>query len=457
MGSSQAKCQYTVKVTSNNKPGETEIYRNKKFSEKLITSIDESKIKTIQDSYLASFKQNGPREFLTTLEPKRTITYKQGLDLATNLGSGIIKLDLAYRAEKEYKDYDLNLIGLMAQNREEWVILDIANSLYKFVMVPLYETLGINNLEFILEQTKITTLFISKKSLNTLINIKNFHNLKNIVLLDVIDQEISEKLEKINLKVIKYKEIIDKGRISKKDYVDVSPNDIFTFSYTSGTTGNAKAVMCTHANFVSLQGCLHNSDIKLYPSDYHLSYLPLAHLYERAIISYCITVGVNISFFRGDILKIKDDIALVRPTTFMSVPRLYNKFYNGIKAKFNLATGWKKTLIDNGVNKKIENLRLNSSYEDFIYDKLVFNKVKEMVGGRVRFMVTGSAPIDRDVIDFLKICFCCPIIEGYGQTETTAASFLTSKNDPFSRKVGGPTPNTEFKLIDSNFIYSIYY
>lgn len=79
---------------------------------------------------------------------------------------------------------------------------------------------------------------------------------------------------------------------------------------------------------------------------------------------------------------------------------------------------------------------------------MVFNKVKAVFGGRVRVMVTGSAPIQADILDFMKIAVCCPIIEGYGQTETTAASFLTVVGDPFSGHVGGPSTNAEFKLVD---------
>lgn len=100
-------------------------------------------------------------------------------------------------------------------------------------------------------------------------------------------------------------------------------------------------------------------------------------------------------------------------------------------------------------NTKLDNLHANCEYTHKLWDKLIFDKVKTgTFGGSVRFMITGSAPISKEVCDFLKIAVCCPLIEGYGQTESMGATFTTVSNDPLSGHVGGPTHNTEFKLVD---------
>jgi len=121
---------------------------------------------------------------------------------------------------------------------------------------------------------------------------------------------------------------------------------------------------------------------------------------------------------------VTDDIPNLKPTVFISVPRMFNRIYAKIKAAFDAATGCKGALVSRAVRVKLENLKASGVYTHGCYDALVFGKVKGLLGGRVRVMVTGSAPIAADVMDFLCICFCCPMSEGYGMTETTGGAFL---------------------------------
>lgn len=100
------------------------------------------------------------------------------------------------------------------------------------------------------------------------------------------------------------------------------------------------------------------------------------------------------------------------------------------------------------MNTKLANYRANGTYTHGCYDAVIFKKVKALIGGKVRLMLTGSAPIAHDVLDFLKVSFCCPIVEGYGMTETSAGSFTTMTNDPLSGHVGGPQPNVKIRLKD---------
>jgi long-chain acyl-CoA synthetase len=113
-------------------------------------------------------------------------------------------------------------------------------------------------------------------------------------------------------------------------------------------------------------------------------------------------------------LKIKEDLAELKPTVFPSVPRLWSRMFDVISAQFKEQTGLKAKLIARALATKLENLRKTASVTHPIYDALVFKKTKAVLGGRVRLMVTGSAPIASNVIDFLKVCFCSPILEGYG-------------------------------------------
>ena len=157
---------------------------------------------------------------------------------------------------------------------------------------------------------------------------------------------------------------------------------------------------------------------------------------------------MRIGFFGGDVLKLVQDCAILKPTMFPSVPRLYNRIYGKLTDKFKSATGCKAKLVNGALSKKLANLEAGNGLTHCFYDSIVFKKVKAMLGGQVRLMLTGSAPIDGKVLSLLKICFCCPIVEGYGMTETSAGSFTTFPDDPEIGHVGGPLQNVKVRLRD---------
>jgi long-chain acyl-CoA synthetase len=147
-------------------------------------------------------------------------------------------------------------------------------------------------------------------------------------------------------------------------------------------------------------------------------------------------------------MRLKEDLAILRPTFLPSVPRLFNRFYDGMQAKVKELTGLKRVLADRAIASKLYYLENGGHTNHKVYDRLVFNKFKDVVGGRVEKMVTGSAPISKDILNFLKIAFCCPIYEGYGQTETCAAATITGFGDSETGHVGGPVRSIELKLVD---------
>ena len=143
-----------------------------------------------------------------------------------------------------------------------------------------------------------------------------------------------------------------------------------------------------------------------------------------------------------------DDLAILKPTLFPSVPRLFNRIHSGITAKFKEATGVKGWLVNKALAAKMYYLKNGQGVTHSIYDRLIFNQIKQKLGGSVRAMITGSAPISGDVLDMLKICFCCEICEGYGMTETSAGSCLVFEGDPMTGIVGGPLQNVKIRLRD---------
>jgi len=235
-------------------------------------------------------------------------------------------------------------------------------------------------------------------------------SLKNLVLFDEVDAELTKQATEQGLTLHSYDQVLKEGEkadAAEHPFRETQPEDVYIFSYTSGTTGDSKGVKLQHRNIIAATIGI-NEHIPSHPDDVIISYLPLPHSFEQALTCNTLLGGTSIGYYQGNPLKLTDDCAALQPTVFPSVPRLYNKIYSTIKARMEEATGCKRWLINNGFASKQASAR-NGVYTNGCYDALIFKKVKALLGGRVRCMVTGSAPIDVTVLDYLKICFCVPI------------------------------------------------
>jgi len=245
--------------------------------------------------------------------------------------------------------------------------------------------------------------------------------------------------------------VIEGKKHSNMDLTEFRPseNDVYMFCYTSGTTGDPKAAMLTHKNIMSAACSVFNvPGVSFNDEDIVISYLPLAHSFEKCLFVTSCTTGMAIGYYSGDPLKLLDDLKCLRPTYFPSVPRLFNRIYDKINSGVKEKSAIQQSLFNRAVSGKLSHLATSCSYTHSVWDPLVFNKLKDLIGGRVKMMVTGSAPISADVLKFLKIAFCAPIHEGYGQTESSAASCLTSGLDPEAGHVGGPLSCIRIRLKD---------
>lgn len=220
------------------------------------------------------------------------------------------------------------------------------------------------------------------------------------------------------------------------------------FCYTSGTTGVPKAVKISHKNILSVSTAANYAGVEIFAEDTVISYLPLAHSFEKVLFVLCMVKGVKIGYYGGDVLKITDDCMELRPTFFPSVPRLFNKIYDKINARLADLLPVSKFLANRAISSKTYYLNTQGTVNYAFYDTVVCAKFKAFLGGRVRFMATGSAPISPEVLNFLKVCFCCPLIEGYGQTESCACSCISLPTDPIAGHVGGPLPCVKLRLAD---------
>jgi long-chain acyl-CoA synthetase len=274
-----------------------------------------------------------------------------------------------------------------------------------------------------------------------------------VVLADGVTTDAAQMAKQAGLQVMSFAKVeaIGSQRIATEGHKHQPPcgKDVFTFCYTSGTTGDPKGALLTHENLISAIAGVANL-FPLETSDRHLSYLPLAHIFERVIMCQIYVRGASIAFYRGDPLWLIEDMQACRPTILPAAPRVLNKIYDKIQVGIASAGGIKKKLFDVAVSTKTKNLLATGQLKHGFYDKLIFNKIKKGLGmDCLRVLVSGSAPLSKTVMIFYRILLGCPVIEGYGQTEGSAATCISMLADMSTAgHVGPPQPAVEIVLAD---------
>ena len=216
-------------------------------------------------------------------------SYDQIFEETNILANAIRAEGLAYTVNDNDFMLDLKVLGICSVNREEWLVTDLASNLIDVTTVPLYETLGDDMLEIILTQTEMTTLFGSDVCLKNILKLvagKSL-NLKQVVTFDkTITEDLKQASDTNNVKIISYHELMEKHREIKYEMLnemDNSLDTVFTISYTSGTSGNSKGVMLSNRNFLSAITNIMQmaNQFKFTHEDVYISYLPLAHVFDR--------------------------------------------------------------------------------------------------------------------------------------------------------------------------------
>ncbi|NWZ64505.1 ACSL5 ligase, partial [Acrocephalus arundinaceus] len=404
--------------------------------------------KTLYEAFQRGVNISGNGDCLGYRKPKQPyqwLTYKQVSDRTKYLGSGLL--------QKGCQPSSSQFIGIFAQNRPEWVISEYACYTYSMVAVPLYDTLGPEAIVYIVNKADITVVICDTPAKAEVL-LKNCEDkktpcLKIIVLMDLFDKELKDRGAKVGIEILSLQEVEELGRNNMKEPVPPKPEDLSVVCFTSGTTGNPKGAMLTHQNVVSNAAAFLRSienTIECTSSDVGISYLPLAHMFERVVQAVIYSCGAKVGFFQGDIKLLTDDMKTLKPTLFPVVPRLLNRVYDKIQSGAN--TPVKRCLLKFAVFMKTAEIKQGIFRNDSIWDKLIFKKVQETMGGRVRIMVTGAAPISPSVLTFLRAALGCQIFEAYGQTECSAGSTFSMPGDWTTGHVGAPLACNIIKLDD---------
>jgi len=455
---------HAVPVPNSAQQDRSPIYRHWRIANGLVESLDPD-VRTVHEAFEQTAKRL-PHQPCLGHRPwssaKQSYGRYEWLDYETvqqrraAFGAGLVELHAREGITGKYG------IGLWCQNRPEWQITDLACMSQSLFGVSLYETLGPETIEYIINHAGLACVVTSLPHVPALLKLKpRLPTLKLIITVEPLDaaenelQDCSKKAilsalaSDAGVHIFSLPEVEAIGTASGRPYNPPQPSDIVTINYTSGTTGSPKGVVLTHYNAVATMSAslsMNNID----ESAVIPSYLPAAHIYQRMVEQMVFWAGARIGYFHGNVLELVDDLKVLKPTVFPSVPRLYNRFGGVIKSQTVDAPGFKGTLSRHIVQTKLANLKAKDdpSNKHLVYDRIWGKKVAAALGlERANTMISGSAPLDPGLQQFLSIVFANRFMQGYGLTESFGATLGQLPGDHKVGTCGVPLSCIEISLL----------
>ncbi|CAL5414530.1 unnamed protein product [Camellia sinensis] len=381
------------------------------------------------------------------------LSYGQVFEAVCNFASGLTQL--GHNREER--------VAIFADTREEWFIALQGCFRRNVTVVTMYASLGEEALCHSLNETEVTTVICGHKEMKKILGISGqLDTVKRIICMD--DEIPSNDLlieRSSSWTITSFSDVEKLGRENPVDADLPLSADIAVIMYTSGSTGLPKGVMMTHGNVLATISAVMTIVPGLGDKDVYLAYLPLAHILELAAENVISAVGSSIGY--GSPLTLTDtsskikrgtkgDASMLRPTLMTAVPAILDRVRDGVRKKVDTTGGLSKKLFDLAYARRLS--AMNGSWfgawglERLLWNFLVFRKVRAILGGHIRFVLSGGAPLSGDTQRFINICMGAPIGQGYGLTETCAGGTFSEYDDSSVGRVGAPLPCSFIKLID---------
>ena len=384
------------------------------------------------------------------------MTYPEALQAATTIGSSLLALDCGLARQDP--------VAIYSANSREWVLCEFGVLSQGFVLVPLYATFGAAALGYILRQTHLKCVLCSAESLPSLADTveyartpeaeaqyreseanagnatdnssDNSIDLRAVVVMRTppgpkqrsaqeLPTPLLERFRAQGVRVVKWTEFEELGRARNAKAAPGRSQEVHSIIYTSGTSGFPKgAVFDNRAWTVTCDKVSKHPALGDPAENVHYSFLPLAHVYEQAFVNVMVRYGASVGFNSGSLGRIMEDVAALRPTFMLGVPRVWKKIYDTVTAAVNNAGFLKRMLFNYAVSARRTAVRTGvPTWIDWNY--YVLDAVKAKLGGRVRFVCSGAAPLPPDLNEWLTAVFNVEVIQIYGLTETSGGVLAT--------------------------------
>jgi len=352
-------------------------------------------------------------------------------------------------------------VVMLAETRADWVIAAYACFQHSLTIVTLYTNLGDDGLIHGISETEVSTVICSYETfpkvrsvLNSLPRVTNVIVMKDLVGKELVLNNIPERVNVVSFEDVIQLGTPEHGTVTQKS-APPGPNDIAIIMYTSGSTGVPKGVMLSHHNLVSAMGSLCNIADFRPNKDRYIAFLPLAHVLELLAEASCLMYGIKIGYSSSLTLTTKSskvkhgckgDANVLRPTLMCSVPLILERIYKTIVDTMKRQGWWAEELFHYLVAYKMK--WQDRGFDTPLLNKTLFRKIRYFLGGKVRLLLSGGAPLSPDTHSLTRTCLCLPVMQGYGLTETTACCTVTSVRDRKTGRAGAPLMNVDVKLVN---------
>ena len=354
--------------------------------------------------------------------PYEWINYKQFQQFSKGFGIGLSQLGI------EAGDR----VGIYSVNCSWWQYTQFACHYIGAIPVPVYDSLGPGAAKYIVNHSGCKAIVVHPFNVKKILEFLDETELKKVILMkqdESITDERFTTCEKVYQNGFK--------SIDSFQFPQLKGDDVAMIMYTSGSTGNPKGCVLTHMNIIAGGNGLGGNGTSVTHTDTFFSFLPLAHIYELASQMTLICQGAAIGFYSGSIKNMVSDIQALKPTIMCGVPRVFNKLYEAMTSKIEKLPSITKFLVKKSIELKRNSL-LNDKPQSLLLDALIFTPFRDSLGGRIRLIVSGGAPIAPDVYELIRAVITPNIIQGYGLTEVSAAACVQQKNATKNSMAVGP-------------------